>query len=199
MTSVEHCLDAHRFHQRRGFSRTSFRLFQMLSTMPVKAVRAATEADIAWIMSQEQRPDFAAFIHSWPREQHESYLVDADMLYLIAVDEEQERLAFIIINGLSSKTKNVKLVRMAVTRPSAGLGKPILMTVLDMVFNKLGANRLWLDVFDDNVRARRAYEAVGFRKEETPGKIAFKSDGQRGSMIIMSILAAKYREMIRPK
>ena len=54
---------------------------------------------------------------------------------------------------------------MAVTRPSAGVGKPILMTVLDMVFNKLGANRLWLDVFDDNVRARRAYETAGLRKE----------------------------------
>ena len=39
--------------------------------MPVKAVRAATKADIAWIVSQEQRPDFATFIHRWRREQHE--------------------------------------------------------------------------------------------------------------------------------
>jgi diamine N-acetyltransferase len=167
--------------------------------MPVKAVRTATKADIAWIVSQEQRPDFATFIHRWPREQHERNLVDADKLYLIAVDEEQERLAFIILAGLSSKAKNVELVRMAVTRPSAGVGKPILMTVLDMVFNKLGANRLWLDVFDDNVRARRAYETVGLRKEKTPGAIALESDGQSGSLIIMSIVAAKYREMIHCK
>lgn len=167
--------------------------------MPVKAVRAATEADIAWIVSQEQRPDFAAFIHSWPREQHERNLIDADMLYLIAVDEEQERLAFIILSRLSSKTKEIKLVRMAVTRPGAGLGKQILMAVLDMAFNKLGANRLWLEVFDDNVRAIRAYEAVGFRRDKTPGMIAFRSDGQSGSMIIMSIPAAEYREMIRRK
>ena len=173
--------------------------FRRYETMPVKAVRTATKADIAWIVSQEQRPDFATFIHRWPREQHERNLVDADKLYLIAVDEEQERLAFIILAGLSSKAKNVELVRMAVTRPSAGVGKPILMTVLDMVFNKLGANRLWLDVFDDNVRARRAYETVGLRKEKTPGAIALKSDGQSGSLIIMSIVAAKYREMIHCK
>jgi hypothetical protein len=93
--------------------------------MPVKVVRAATKADIAWIVSQEQRPDFATFIHRWPREQHERNLVDAHKLYLIAVDEE---LAFIILAGLSSKAKNVELVRMAVTRPSAGVGKPILRT-----------------------------------------------------------------------
>jgi hypothetical protein len=41
------------------------------------------------------------------------------------MDEEQERLAFIILAGLSSKAENVELVRMAVTWPSAGVGKPI--------------------------------------------------------------------------
>src|SRR5439155_27103353 len=107
IASAEHRLDAHRFYQRLRSSRTS-RFSQELCTMPVKAVRPATEADIAWIVSQEQRLDFAAFIHSWPREQHQRNLDDADMLYLIAVDEEQERLAFIILSRLSSKTKEIK-------------------------------------------------------------------------------------------
>jgi diamine N-acetyltransferase len=163
--------------------------------MPVKAVRLATRADIAWIVSQERRPDFAAFIHRWPLEQHEGNLVDADKLYLIAQDEIQERVAFVILAGLSSKDRNIELVRMAVTRPGAGIGKPLLVTVLELAFNKLGANRLWLDVFDDNVRARRVYEAVGFRQEATSSGAALKADGQRGSLLIMSILAADYRAL----
>ena len=109
------------------------------------------------------------------------------------MDEEQERLAFIILAGLSSKAKNgsdtaQRWCRQTNPNDRSGHG-----------FNKLGANRLWLDVFDDNVRARRAYETVGFRKEKTPEAIALKSDGQSGSLIIMSIVAAKYREMIHCK
>jgi diamine N-acetyltransferase len=161
--------------------------------MPIRAIRPATEADVAWIVAQENRPEFAAFIHRWPGEDHERNLVDADKLYLIALDETQEQVAFVILAGLSSKARSIELVRMAVTRPGVGVGKPLLRAVIETAFNKLGANRLWLDVFDDNVRARRAYKAVGFLEEGTLREAALKTDGRLGSLVIMSILAQEYR------
>jgi diamine N-acetyltransferase len=161
--------------------------------MPLHGVRRAQEADIPWLVSQEQRPDFAAFVHRWPSEQHVGNLGDADKLYLIAEDDNRERIAFVILAGLSSADRSVELVRMAVTRPGAGIGKPLLRSVLDMAFGELNVDRLWLDVFEDNVRARRAYEAVGFREEDTPRQAAQKSDGQPGLLLIMSIRAAQYR------
>jgi ribosomal protein S18 acetylase RimI-like enzyme len=88
--------------------------------MPIRAIRPATEADVAWIVAQENRPEFAAFIHRWPGEDHERNLVDADKLYLIALDETQEQVAFVILAGLSSKARSIELVRMAVTRPGVG-------------------------------------------------------------------------------
>ena len=160
--------------------------------MPVVLTRAATEADIAWIVSQERRPDFAAFIHCWPAEQHARNLADADKLYLIGQDDAGERLAFVILAGLGSQPRNVELVRMGVARPGTGIGKPLLASVLETVFDKLGANRLWLDVFDDNMRARRVYQAVGFREEGTPPLAARKTDGEPGFLIIMSMLAADH-------
>ena len=161
--------------------------------MPIKAICPATEGDVAWIVDQENRPEFAAFIHRWDREDHERNLIDADKLYLIALDETQERLAFVILAGLSSKVRSIELVRMAVTRPGVGIGTPLLRAVIEMAFNKLGANRLWLDVFDDNVRARRAYKAAGFFEEGTLREAALKTDGRLGSLVIMSILAQEYR------
>jgi diamine N-acetyltransferase len=161
--------------------------------MPLHAVRRAQEADIPWLVSQEQRPDFAAFVHRWPAEQHVGNLRDADKLYLIAEDDSGERIAFVILAGLSSADRSVELVRMAVTRPGAGIGKPLLKSVLDMAFGALNVDRLWLDVFEDNVRARRAYEAVGFCEEEGARQAARKSDGQPGLLLIMSIRAAQYR------
>lgn len=160
--------------------------------MRLAAIRPATEADIAWIVRQERRPDFAAFIHRWPAEQHRGNLADADKLYLIAQDEARERLGFVILAGLHSADKSLELVRMAVTQPGTGLGKPLLASVIETAFDKLGADRLWLDVFDDNVRARRVYEAAGFRDEETLQQAALKADGQPGYLIVMSILATDY-------
>jgi diamine N-acetyltransferase len=166
--------------------------------MTLAAIARATQADIAWIVGQEQRPDYAAFIHRWPQEQHERNLTDPDKLYLIARDDAGERQAFVILAGLSSKTRKFEVVRMAVVRPGTGIGKPLLAGVMAMAFGKLGADRLWLDVFDDNVRACRLYEAAGFRKEKAPGQVALKADGRRGSLVIMSIAAADYRGLIGP-
>ena len=36
--------------------------------------------------------------------------------------------------------------------------------ISDVARHDLGRARLWLDVFEDNVRARRIYERVGYRQ-----------------------------------
>jgi diamine N-acetyltransferase len=160
--------------------------------MPIADIRRASEADVAWLVSQEQRPDFAAFIHRWPAKQHRGNLADADKLYLIAEDETGQRIGFVILAGLRSADRSIELVRMAVTRPGTGLGKKLLASAMQTAFEKLGTNRLWLDVFDDNVRARRLYEALGFREEEANRQAAHKADGQPGILIVMSLRAADY-------
>jgi ribosomal protein S18 acetylase RimI-like enzyme len=156
--------------------------------MAFATVRPATENDIEWIVSQEQRPEFESFIHRWSLEEHERNLVDPDKLYLIAVDGSGSPLAFVILGGLSSKARSIELVRMAVSRPDVGLGQPLLKMVIDKVFTELAANRLWLDVFDDNSRARHTYKAVGFREEGLLRASALKSNGELGSLIIMGRL-----------
>lgn len=163
--------------------------------MALTATARATLADIPWLVGQEQRPDYAAFIHRWPQEQHERNLADPDKLYLIARDEAGEWQGFVILAGLSSRAREFELVRMAVARPGSGIGKSLLKDVMAMAFGELRADRLWLDVFDDNLRARRLYEAAGFRKEG-PEQIVVKADGQRGCLVIMSISAADYRGLI---
>ena len=162
-------------------------------TMPVATIRPATAADIGWLVGEERRGDFAAFIHRWPTEQHTRNLADPDKRYLIADDAAGQRAAFVILAGLGAAPRDIELVRMAVTRPGVGIGKLLLTTVIAMVFGELGAERLWLDVFADNARARRVYAAAGFREEDVPRQSARKADGQPGSLVIMSILATHYR------
>jgi RimJ/RimL family protein N-acetyltransferase len=162
--------------------------------MTFESVRPATKKDIEWIVSQEQRPEFEPFIHRWSLEEHERNLADPDKLYLIAFDSSGSPIAFVILGGLSSEARSIELVRMAVSKPGAGIGKPLLKMVIDKVFTELSANRLWLDVFDDNGRACHTYKAVGFREEGLLRESALKNNGQLGSLIIMAILSKEYRQ-----
>jgi len=51
---------------------------------------------------------------------------------------------------------------------------------------------LWLDVYDDNVRAIAAYERAGFVHEGVLREAMAKSTGEIGSLAIMSILRREY-------
>lgn len=156
-------------------------------------LRQASEDDLDWIVSLEQREDYAPYICRWSREVHARNLPDADMLYLLAVDPRGQKVAFVILAGLRSAARSVELVRIVVNRPGTGVGKPLLRCVINLAFNDLNANRLWLDVFDDNDRARHVYQSVGFKEEEVLREATQKSDGRFGSLVVMSILAEEYQ------
>ena len=154
-------------------------------------LRPAREEDIVWIVEQEQREEFAAFIHRWPAETHKANLEDADSRYLIAEQGEGGPCGYVILKGLGTPARSIELARMVAAEPGQGLGKAMLRAVIALAFGELNANRLWLDVFDDNERARRAYRAVGFVEEGILREATHRSDGRVGSLVIMSILASE--------
>lgn len=156
-------------------------------------LREAGEADLDWIVLLEQRDEFAPFIYRWPRDVHIRNLSDPDRRYLVAVDQTGQSVAFVILAGLRSAARSIELVRIVVAEPGTGVGKPLLRKVVDLAFDDFGANRLWLDVFDDNTRARHVYQSVGFKEEGVLREAALKSDGRFGSLVVMSILASEYR------
>ena len=124
-------------------------------------LRDATPEDLDFILAQESRQDFADYIYSWPRAQHLAALDDPDYCYLVAEQDGGLR-GYVILCGLTSPDRAVELKRIAVATPGLGLGKAILRGVIRAIFEEHRAERLWLDVFVDNPRARAAYRAVGF-------------------------------------
>lgn len=157
--------------------------------MAMTRMRRAVEADLEWILSQETRPDFAASILRWSRKEHERSLTDPDVGYLIAEDSDGAPIGYAILAGLRSRARSIELGRMAVGAPGNGVGRAMLGGIIDLAFDVLGANRLWLDVFHDNQRARRVYRAAGFVEEGTLREAAVKETGELSSLVIMSMLA----------
>jgi diamine N-acetyltransferase len=63
--------------------------------------------------------------------------------------------------------------------------------VVDAVFKETNAWRVWLGVFPENTRARRAYEAVGFTAEGVARGSAFNYGVHRDELV-MAVLRPEW-------
>lgn len=131
--------------------------------MPFDVVRAS-EADLPFIMATERLDGFEAVVGRWDEAYHRAALADAQHAYFIGCDAGKP-IGFSILRGWASPEQVTLIKRIAVTQPGQGYGKKLLAALVDRVFEETDAHRLWLGVFPENSRARRAYEAVGFLPE----------------------------------
>jgi membrane dipeptidase len=158
---------------------------------PAVDLRRATPEDLPWIAALERREDFRSYLCAWSGERHAANLEDPDKRYLVAAGPGGVRLGFVILSGLASPERSVELVRMALAEPGRGVGREVLRQVAELAFGELGAARLWLDVFDDNGRALRAYRAAGFREEATLPEPVRRQDGSSGRLVVMAMAAGE--------
>ncbi|ABC21356.1 GCN5-related N-acetyltransferase [Rhodospirillum rubrum ATCC 11170] len=154
--------------------------------------RPGRATDLPFILRQEARPDYAPFILPWPRERHGHAMTESDHQYILFQDSGARPVGFVILAGLTNPHHAVELVRMIAVRPGLGIGKAMMEAVIDHAFSGLGANRLWLDVFSDNTRARQVYADMGFVHEGDLREGVLGANGYR-TLAIMSILAREYR------
>ena len=76
---------------------------------------------------------------------------------------------------------------------SQGYGSDALRVLLDFGFGELRLERMWLDVFDFNERARHVYERLGFLHEATL-RHAFFHGGRYLDLLRMAILREEWAE-----
>ncbi len=79
-----------------------------------------------------------------------------------------------------------------------GHGTDALEAISDFGFGELRLERIWLDVFTDNARAKRSYEKDGFSVEGILRHDMYRS-GRFQDVYRMSLLRAEWEELPRPK
>jgi RimJ/RimL family protein N-acetyltransferase len=77
-----------------------------------------------------------------------------------------------------------------------GYGTDAMLALLDFAFNHMNLHRVYLQVYDFNVRGIRSYEKCGFKKEGALRDDRF-SRGKYHDTVIMGILKEEF-EKIRP-
>ena len=143
----------------------------------------ATADDIAFVMAAERLPGYEELVGRWSEAQHRAALADGRHAYFIARLASQD-VGFAIVRDWASSERVACIKRIAVSNPGQGHGKILLADLVDRIFTKTDAYRIWLGVFPDNARARRAYEAVGFKAEGLARGSAFFGGVYRDELVM---------------
>jgi len=150
-------------------------------------LRPANVDDISFIMACERRPGYQPFVGQWTAEKHRAVLADASFRYFIGSDGTDLR-GFAILREDPLRAQNLYLKRIAVHDADKGHGRTLMAALNNWVFTHTDTHRFWLDVVEDNPRARHLYESLGFVAEGIVREAYAKPDGTRGSFVQMSLL-----------
>jgi RimJ/RimL family protein N-acetyltransferase len=153
------------------------------------------ESMIPFIMATERTPAFESLVGRWDEQRHRAALRDGRHVYFVARQGEAA-IGFVILRDWGSPERVMLLKRMAVSYPGHGYGRALLDKVVDAAFEETDVWRLWLGVFPENIRARRAYEAAGFRAEGIARGNAFQGGVYRDELI-MALLRPEWQAQRR--
>jgi RimJ/RimL family protein N-acetyltransferase len=147
----------------------------------------ATPADIPAVMEIERTPGFEDFVGRWSREQHFAELAKDSSRYFVLRDGGELK-AFAIFQQIGEPDRRVHLKRIVASDTGQGHGTRLLSRALDWLYTETETNRVDLDLFVENERARRTYEKLGFIVEGRLRDYHRSVDGRIRDALIMSIL-----------
>lgn len=151
----------------------------------------ALPADVPAIMAIERSPGYDLLVGRWERDKHLAEMASPSNLYF-ALREGEALAGFAIVLGLDDPDNRAHLKRIAVAEPGRGAGAALLAGLLDHVYATSETNRLDLDVFVGNARAKRAYEKAGFTAEGLLREHHRADDGGYRDAWLMSILRREW-------
>lgn len=154
----------------------------------------ATLADIPALMRIERREGFEILVGRWSAEQHAAEMAVRTSHYITARSADGDVEGFVLFQNLDDPHGCALLRRIAVAQPGAGLGTLLLDSALAYAFEHAQAHRVQLQVYPENVRARRAYARAGFSEEGLLRDYRRRPDGTRVSMLMLSLLRPEWRE-----
>jgi RimJ/RimL family protein N-acetyltransferase len=161
-------------------------------------LRRTTPEDLDFVVSAEQHEENRPFVIAWPRAQHQEALANSDMAHLICETVENARaVGYIILAGLQNANQSVEFRRLVITGKSRGFGREAVKLVKKLAFETLNAHRLWLDVKEQNHRARHLYESEGFVVEGVLRE-CLETESGFDSLVVMSMLRDEYRNADGP-
>lgn len=160
---------------------------------PTVRLRPTTEDDLGFVLRAEGDGENRPFVGRWTRGRHATAVGAGEMEHLILERSgDGTSVGYAILTGVGSPEGIVCLKRLLIDEKGRGYGRAALGLLKERVFGGLGAHRFWLDVKENNARARRLYGSEGFVVEGVLRDAFWAGDGYE-SLVVMSVLESEYR------
>jgi RimJ/RimL family protein N-acetyltransferase len=158
-------------------------------------LRPTTTVDLDFVLHAEQSDDNRAFVHQWTRERHLAALSNPDVAHLIVERTADHRpVGYVILMGLQDPNQSLEFRRIVITEKRNGYGREAVRLIKKLAFEEWHAHRLWLDVKDHNLGAKRLYESEGFVAEGVLRE-CIKAGDKFESLVVMSMLMHEYHKI----
>ncbi|MEM1309291.1 MAG: GNAT family N-acetyltransferase [Cyanobacteria bacterium P01_H01_bin.153] len=155
-------------------------------------LRSTTLDDLVFVLEAEAVAYAAGWVRLWTRDRHRQALAHPDERHWIVMDAvTQARVGYVIVLGVQDPGQSLLIKRIVMSQAGKGYGRSTLAQVLEKAFMELGAHRVWLDVMEDNQRARSLYRRLGFVEEGCLRESAKTPAGYK-SQYVMSMLRSEY-------
>lgn len=154
-------------------------------------LRRTTEADLDFVLAAEQTAENRRFVSVWTSDQHKAACSSKDLSHLVIENAGGEPVGYIILAGLADENESIEFRRIVVTEKNRGYGREALREIKRFAFDELKAHRLWLDVKENNERARHVYETEGFKTEGVSRECLKTASGYE-SLVVMSMMRGEY-------
>lgn len=159
---------------------------------PSVFLRPTQPADLDFLLAAEQNSENAPFIMQWVRDRHLQACTSANERHWIITEAAtQAPVGYTILSGAEDFQQNLLIKRIVITHKGRGFGRVALIEVLKVAFLELNAHRVWLDVVEQNERARSLYQSLGF-VEEGILREAYRTQEGFLSMRLMAMLRAEF-------
>lgn len=126
-------------------------------------LRKSTYEELATFSDMEKQAHAEVFVNSTSVETHRRNFADKNILYL-SIENEAGDLAGYFILALAVDRKTVEFRRVIIDETERGIGQEAIMEMERYCKKQLGANRIWLDVYEDNKKGKHIYEKLGYRR-----------------------------------
>jgi len=151
-------------------------------------------ADLDLIIEIESQEENIVFITPYDKKRHLQVIEKKDEAHLTVWDKKTTKIiGFIILAGLENPNLSLEFRRIVVQSKGNGFGRQCLQLTKEYCFGKLKFHRLWLDVFDDNLRAINLYKSEGFQVDGYLRGV-IRQDDQYRTLILLSILENEYND-----
>ncbi|NLY82900.1 MAG: GNAT family N-acetyltransferase, partial [Clostridiales bacterium] len=117
--------------------------------------------EIDEIIELESDPEIRDFIWVGTQEEHLSEINDPNHILLVFYDKKDILIKGYALIRLDFKSNVFEIRRIAITERGKGLGAESMKALIKYAFEETDTNRLWLDVYPDNLKGIKLYEGLG--------------------------------------